>query len=244
MIHVITIHHTHKHLNPFHSQVSLAAGERSKALPFEPNPPSLDGSLIGDVGFDPFGFSTVDITRHFNNVFGKDMGISPLTWLREAELMHGRICQVAVVGMIAPSLFGTLPGSEWTGVDAYSNTNPIEAITQVPVLAVIQIIAFMSYLEVRRIGIILEEGSNYMPGDSRFGQGPGRYNPFKFNYSPDEYAEKQLQELKHCRLSMLGFLGLYLQAVNSGVGIGDQLGQALSVPDYYGKAGYFFPEGI
>jgi hypothetical protein len=200
--------------------------------------------MVGDVGFDPFGFSTVTISRHFNNVFGKDVGISSLNWLREAELMHGRICQMAVVGMIAPSLFGTLPVSEWTGIDAYSNTNPIEAITQVPTLAVVQIIAFMSYLEVKRIGIILEEGSAHMPGDSRYGQGPGRYNPFNFNYTPEEYEAKQLQELKHCRLGMLGFLGLYLQANNSGVGIGDQLGFALKAPEYASKAGYFFPDGI
>lgn len=245
MIQVVTIHQTHKFLTPIHSQVSLDAGERSKALPFEPKPPRLDGSMVGDVGFDPFGFSTIDISRHFNSVFNKNLGISDLNWLREAELMHGRICQVAAVGMIAPSLFGTLPGNEWSGVDVYSNTNPIEAITQVPLVATLQIIAFMSWLEIRRIGFILEEGPKYMPGDgSRLGQGPGRYNPFKFNYTPEQYEEKQLQELKHCRLAMLGFLGLYLQCANSGMSIGEQLGGALTAPEYYGKAGYFFPEGI
>ena len=173
--------------------------------------------MIGDFGFDPFGFSTIDINRHFNNVFGKDLGISGLTWFREAELMHGRICQVAVVGMIWPALFGTFPGSdaEWAGgVDAYSYTNPVEAIKEVPVIAIVQIIAFMSYLEVRRIKIILEEGPNYQPGFNRIGQ--GGYNPFKLNYSPEEYEEKQLQELKHCRLAMLGFYGLWAQANNSG----------------------------
>lgn len=199
--------------------------------------------MLGDFGFDPFGFSTVDISRHFNNVFGTDVGLSDLDWFREAELMHGRICQVAVVGMLWPSLFGTLPGADWAGgVDAYSNTNPIEAITQVPVLAVVQIIAFMSYLEVRRIKIILEERGNYMPGDQRLGQ--GGYNPFGLDYSPEEYEEKRLQELKHCRLAMLGFYGLYAQASYSGVGIGEQLGAALKSPEYVSKAGYFFPDGI
>ena len=225
------------------SQSALAA-RKSEALPFDQPPPTLDGSMLGDAGFDPFGFSTIDISRHFNNVFGTDVGISDLDWFREAELMHGRICQIAVVGMIWPALFGTLPGAEWTGLDAYSYTNPVEAISQVPVLATVQIIAFMSYLEVRRIGIILEEGSSYMPGDQKFGQGPGRYNPFKLNYSPEAYAEKQLQELKHCRLAMLGFYGLWAQANASGVSVVDQLGAALTSPEYYSKAGYFFPEGI
>lgn len=198
--------------------------------------------MLGDVGFDPFGFSTVDISRHFNNIFGKNLGVDDLTWLREAELMHGRICQVAVVGMIAPSVFGTLPGSEWTGVDAYSNTNPIEAISQVPTIAIIQIIAFMSFLEVRRIGIILEEGPNYVAGDNKIGQ--TGWNPFGLNYSPEKFEEKRLQELKHCRLAMLGFYGLYAQANASGVGIGEQLGRALTMPEYVAKSGYFFPEGI
>jgi len=199
--------------------------------------------MLGDVGFDPFGFSTIDISRHFNNVFGTNLGISSLDWFREAELMHGRICQVAVVGMIAPGLFGTFPGADWAGgADAYSYTNPAEAISHVPVLATIQIIAFMSLLEVRRIKIILEEGSNYEPGFNRIGQ--GGYNPFGLNYSPEAYEEKRLQELKHCRLAMLGFYGLWAQANASGVSVVDQLGAALSSPEYYAKAGYFFPEGI
>jgi hypothetical protein len=215
----------------------------SEALPFEKPPLSLTGDMVGDFGFDPFGFSSVDISRHFNNVFGTDLGISDLNWLRESELIHGRICQVAVVGMIWPGLFGTFKGAEWAGgLDAYSYTNPIEAITHVPVLATIQIIAFMSYLEVQRIKIILEDGSKHIPGDQRFGQ--GGYNPFKLNYTPEEYEEKRLQELKHCRLAMLGFYGAYAQANASGVSIAEQLGAALKAPEYYAKAGYFFPEGI
>jgi hypothetical protein len=36
---------------------SLSMNERSKALPFDPVPAALDGSLAGDVGFDPAGFT-------------------------------------------------------------------------------------------------------------------------------------------------------------------------------------------
>lgn len=36
----------------------MAAGEdNSIALPFTPRPAALDGELVGDVGFDPLGFS-------------------------------------------------------------------------------------------------------------------------------------------------------------------------------------------
>jgi len=216
----------------------------STALPFARAPATLDGTMLGDVGFDPLGFSTTPVGPWFSGLEGRNGVIGDLAWYREAELIHGRIAQVAVVGFIAPGLFGTLPGNEWTGVDAYSNTNPLEAFGQVPGLALLQIFLFMSFLEFRRIGIIREEGASYQPGDLRIGQGEGRYNPFGLDYTPEQYEEKQLQELKHCRLAMIGIFGLWAQALASGEGVIEQLSAGLSTPGYYAKAGYFLPEGI
>jgi len=64
------------------------------------------------------------------------------------------------------------------------------------------------------------------------------------SYSAEEYEEKRLQELKHCRLAMMGIFGLAAQANASGVGIISQLGESLVRPEFASKAGYFFPEGI
>jgi len=216
----------------------------SQALPFAKAPGTLDGTMLGDVGFDPLGFSTVPVGPWFNGLEGRNGVVGDLAWYREAELIHGRIAQVAVVGFLAPGLFGTLPGNEWTGVDAYSNTNPVEAFSQVPGLALLQIFLFMTFLEIRRINIIREDGADYQPGNLRIGQGEGYYNPFGLEYSPEAYAEKQLQELKHCRLAMIGVFGLWAQALASGEGVSEQIGAAFSAPDYYAKAGYFLPEGI
>lgn len=221
-----------------------AKGSTSIALPWATAPATLDGTLLGDVGFDPLGFSTVPVGPWFNGFAGREGKIGDLTWYREAELIHGRIAQLAVIGFLAPGIFGTLPGNEWTGVDAYSNTNPLEAFSQVPGLALLQIFLFMSFLEFKRIGYIREEGANYQPGDLRIGQGEGRWNPFGLNYTPEEYEEKRLQELKHCRLAMVAIFGLWAQAQASGVGVAEQLGGALTAPEYYAKAGYFLPEGI
>merc|ERR1712060_785137 len=135
----------------------------SIALPFATSPATLDGSMLGDVGFDPLGFSTTPVGPWFLGGEGREGRISDLNWYREAELIHGRIAQLAVVGFIAPGLFGTFPGNEWTGVDAYSYTTPLEAFGKVPGLAILQIFLFMTFLEVKRINIILEEGSNYQP---------------------------------------------------------------------------------
>lgn len=49
----------------------------------------------GDYGFDPIGFSD----------------FVPLDFLREAELKHGRICQLAVVGFAATDMGLRLPGA-------------------------------------------------------------------------------------------------------------------------------------
>jgi Chlorophyll A-B binding protein len=218
----------------------------SKAIPYERAPALLDGSLVGDAGFDPCFLSTkaAGFVPYFNGIIGGNGPTDGLTWYREAELMHGRICMAAVVGFIAPG-FGTISGDEWTGVDAYSYPNPLEAFTGVPAFALLQILAFMAFMEFRRIKIIQEEGPKYMAGDSqRWGQGKDRWNPFKFDYTPAEYAEKQLQELKHGRLAMIGFLGVVFQADASGVSVVQQWSTAFQAPDYFAKAGYFFPEGI
>lgn len=214
----------------------------SQALPFSKAPATLDGTMLGDFGFDPLGFSTTPVGPWFKGLEGRNGQIGDLAWYREAELIHGRIAQVAVVGFIWPGLFGTLPGNDWTGVDAYSYTNPLEAFGKVPGLALLQIFLFMSFLEFRRINIIKEEGESYTPGDLRIGQ--GGWNPFGLDYSPEQYEEKRLQELKHCRLAMVGVFGLWAQALASGESVATQLGAGLSTPEYYAKAGYFLPEGI
>jgi hypothetical protein len=219
----------------------------SEALPFSKNgcPATLDGSLPGDAGFDPVGFSTTPIFELFDRKSGGKNTMSDLYWLREAEITHGRIAQLAVVGFIWPALFGTFPGNEWTGVDAYSYVNPLEALDHVPGFAISQIIAAMSWVELKRVSLIKEQGASRIPGDLLLGQGPGdRVNPFGLSYTPEEFYEKQVQEIKHCRLAMLGAFGLYCQAANSGLDVKSQLGAALQYPEWYAKAGYFLPEGI
>eukprot|EP00551_Chaetoceros_affinis_P001029 CAMPEP_0203661686 /NCGR_PEP_ID=MMETSP0088-20131115/59732_1 /ASSEMBLY_ACC=CAM_ASM_001087 /TAXON_ID=426623 /ORGANISM="Chaetoceros affinis, Strain CCMP159" /LENGTH=287 /DNA_ID=CAMNT_0050524373 /DNA_START=65 /DNA_END=928 /DNA_ORIENTATION=+ len=262
------------------SALAAAYNRPSEALPWAKNgaPETLDGSLPGDVGFDPVGFSTGDIASLFDRKSDGNT-MSDLYWLREAELTHGRIAQLAVVGFIWPALYGTFPGNEWTGVDAYNYPNPVEAIENVPGLAVIQIVAAMSWIELRRgvdaynypnpveaienvpglaviqivaamswielrrVSLIKEQGSSRVPGDLGIGQ-YGTWNPLELNFDEEKYAEIELQEIKHCRLAMLGAAGLWLQACNSGTDVVTQLGTAFTSPEYVAKAGYFLPEGI
>jgi len=82
------------------SVVSLNAAERSASLPFMNRPALLDGSMAGDVGFDPLGLSDID-----------GVGVD-LYWLREAEIKHARVAMMAVAGTLQVELFGPAPGCE------------------------------------------------------------------------------------------------------------------------------------
>jgi hypothetical protein len=80
------------------------ATERSAALPFLPRPVNLDGSMVGDVGFDPFYLSS--IPKNFAGFiqppsWEETEGIETLYWMREAELKHGRVAMLAWFGWVA-----------------------------------------------------------------------------------------------------------------------------------------------
>lgn len=63
---------------------------KAKWLPFINAPIILDGSLAGDAGFDPLGFSKSQKT---------------LFWMREAELKHARLAMLAAVGWPLSELY-------------------------------------------------------------------------------------------------------------------------------------------
>ncbi|KAL3920153.1 MAG: hypothetical protein SGILL_003409 [Bacillariaceae sp.] len=78
--------------------------ERSASLPWLPRPINLDGSMPGDVGFDPFYLSS--IPKNFAGFIQPPSwedtdGIPTLYWMREAELKHGRVCMMAWFGWLA-----------------------------------------------------------------------------------------------------------------------------------------------
>ena len=203
----------------------------SIALPWTTT--NLDGSLVGDVGFDPLGFSKYAPGAWWQG----DEGDGSLKIFREAELMHGRIAQLAALGWIFPELYH-FPGKD----GAFAKMNPYEAVDAIPSAGWLQILAFMSSLEILRVNRLKDP--DYIPGDLGLGQGEGRWNPFGFDYSPEEYYDKQLQEIKHSRLAMLGIAGLAAKSSGSDIGVLQQLGESFSRPEFVSKAGFYFPEGV
>lgn len=148
---------------------------RSIALPFAAKPKNLNGELVGDVGFDPFKFTdTGDVAK-----------------FRAAELKHGRVCMLAVVGIITQEV--------WQWNDQFPSKNFLEALKTAPSLGIIQIVAAIAAYEI--------SSSKYegrVPGDLGF-------DPLKL--SADGIRENwALSELKHGRLAMIATLAMLVQA--------------------------------
>ena len=212
--------------------MSLSMRDKSIALPFDKNPPNLDGTLPGDVGFDPAGFSN-NPPRAW--LIGGEA--RSLKWYREAEIVHGRIAQLAVLGNLVQGSYH-FPGNPAFGVaeNAFSETSPYKALFAVPEAGLWQIAFAIFAIEIIRIKTVIR--GDKAPGD--LGLGQGGFNPFGFKYTEEQYFEKQVQEIKHGRLAMIGSIGILLQAAASGKNIDAQLSEAFNFPDAVSVVRYEF----
>lgn len=155
----------------------------SKSLPFIKAPSNTEG-WVGDVGFDPLGFS-----EYFD-----------MKWLREAEIKHGRSSMLATVGFVAQQYL-TLPG-----YDHVDDSNLAPGV--VGASAMLQIVLWMGVLEwgTNNGNITMEDmfsDPDRVPGDLGFdpmGLSVGK--------SQEEKDAMALKELKNGRLAMLAIGGM------------------------------------
>jgi len=164
--------------------------EYSASIPFLKKPAALDGSMAGDVGFDPMGFTNT-ITE-----LGGD-----LNYVREAELMHGRQAMLATVGFIFPAIFGKLPNL------ASVSSNPLEAQYQLPGEVLAQLLVSMAVAEGIRSRIIFKEGS--VPGEHGF-------DPLNLVKAfgledPEKMKVMKTKEVLNGRLAMIAVTGMFFQ---------------------------------
>merc|ERR1712083_136323 len=171
--------------------VSMMA--KSKAIPFLDAPPALDGSMVGDQGFDPLLLSNV----------------VPLKWAREAELKHGRVCMLAWAGYVFVDFglkFPSLPQPMLlTGKD-FPSVSSLEAhdaaVDNGSFILLLWLIAVVEILGgIPKVFQLLNDPDAAPPGDYKF-------DPLGFGGGPD-LEEK---EISNGRLAMMAFSGIVTQA--------------------------------
>merc|ERR1712222_304958 len=175
---------------------------KSQSLPFMDRPTALDGTLAGDVGFDPLGFAKTkdDVIRY-----------------REAEIKHGRLAMLAAAGWPLSEVFDKKIAT------ALSLTPVLDASNRVPSLlngglGKISPAYWVGCLGVAAIidvlGQLRMKSDGYMPGD--FG--------LRLGYPSDEAGQKRMQlaEIKNGRLAMVAILGFAVQEFVSKQGVIDE----------------------
>jgi light-harvesting complex I chlorophyll a/b binding protein 1 len=157
-------------------------------MPFLTRRESLgpSGALVGDVGFDPLGFTE----------------ILPLEWLREAEIKHCRVCMLAFVGFVFTDFY-TLPGFEYSTLEAHDATVASGAMSQLLLwIGLLEVVSAISIDQMLR-------GSGREPGDYGF-------DPIGFSADPQKKKELQMKELANGRLAMFATGGVITQSVLTG----------------------------
>jgi len=197
--------------------------KKSKSIPFVNRPAMLDGSMPGDVGFDPLGFSKT--STDLNNY-------------REAEIKHARLAMLAAAGWPISELldkkiastFGLLPALDASGrVPSVLNggmgkISPFYWGACLLVAAAIDAYGFTS----------ANKKAGYIPGDLGF-------DPFGL-YPKDEKGKKWMQtaEIKNGRLAMIAITAFAAQEFVSHVAVIDEtpfffkpIWESMAAPGYY-----------
>ncbi|KAF6147062.1 hypothetical protein GIB67_036781 [Kingdonia uniflora] len=219
-------------------KASKPTTDRPLWFPGAKAPEWLDGTLVGDYGFDPFGlgkpaeylqfdYDSLDQNLAKNN-FGEVIGtrsesddlrstpfqpydeVFGLQRFRECELIHGRWAMLATLGALAVE---SLTGVTW------QDAGKVELIDGSSYLGLPLpfTITSLIWIEVLVIGYIEFQRNAELEPEKRLYPG-GAFDPLNLAADPEKKAVLQLAEIKHARLAMVGFLGFAVQAAVTGKG--------------------------
>lgn len=148
--------------------------------------------MVGDVGFDPMGLSEIQ---------------QDLKYARWAEIKHGRICMLAIVGMLWQEY-----GPHWEGAQ-YATRDVLAAPASVGTGVNFQILLGIGVLEMANFNN--HYGDDTEPGDYGLDFG------FLENKTPEQVLFLKEAEMKHCRLAMGAFMGAIVQTLLFGKLLGE-----------------------
>lgn len=193
------------------STVQMQAGKKSAAVE---SPYSEALGVIAPTGFfDPLGLS-------------KDIDEETFDQYRTAELKHGRVAQLAVIGYIVPEIY-RFPGEIAPGITFASIPNGVAAIDAIPALGWAQMIfligasaealctplALCLHTCLILLSFFSRCASIRLLGSLRLGAVDywgflGDFDIGKPDLDEEELEKRQLNELQHGRLAMLAVLEL------------------------------------
>lgn len=189
--------------------------ERSESLPWLPRPVNLDGSMVGDVGFDPFYLSS--ISKNFAGFiqppqWEETEGIETLYWMREAELKHGRVAMLAWFGWLATDgAFGItlrFPGELYSVENIPNAYNAHNILVEQGSMSFLLIaVAFVEFCSSAVLVQVSKGELEREAGD--FGLDPLR---FLKDTSKEESDRMKTRELLNGRLAMLAFGAICTQS--------------------------------
>mmetsp|Transcript_13783 Transcript_13783/g.40292 ORF Transcript_13783/g.40292 Transcript_13783/m.40292 type:complete len:386 (-) Transcript_13783:35-1192(-) len=170
--------------------------EESIAIPFLKRPSALDGSLAGDIGFDPLGLSETN----------------DLYVMQEAELRHARLAMLAVVGwpmseLLAPDWM--LRGQAHMAPSVLNGFNPLSFLTTVAIFGAFGFFEYKTSLRRVNDTPIGKKHAEDMADIWDYGV-PGDYNfdPLGLYsmFGDDAAGRKGIRELEiaHGRAAMVG----------------------------------------
>jgi len=189
--------------------------ERSESLPWLPRPVNLDGSMVGDVGFDPFYLSS--ISKNFAGFiqppqWEETEGIETLYWMREAELKHGRVAMLAWFGWLATDgAFGItlrFPGELYSVENIPNAYNAHNILVEQGSMSFLLIaVAFVEFCS----SAVLVQVSK---GELEREAGDFSLDPLQFlkDTSKEESDRMKTRELLNGRLAMLAFGAICTQS--------------------------------
>ena len=194
--------------------------ERSASVPFLPRARALDGSYVGDVGFDPFYLSS--IPKNFAGFIQPPSwedteGLPTLYWMRESELKHCRVAMLAWFGWLATDgAFGVtlrFPGEIYQSIpNAYNAHNIL--VEQGSMQFLLIVVGLLEFCSSAALVQVSKGELDREAGD--FGLDP---LGFLKNKSKEQVDRMKLREINNGRLAMLAFGAV---ATQSALGEGSQ----------------------